>query len=407
MVTETFTPNRAGYVARRILEDLRRRGLTAGQRLPSVRELAEQHATSIATAQSAVRLLHKRGFVECRPRQGAFVAYRPSGQIGLVSVPLTRDVGRPAHAYDESTDHWRFQINKAAIDRFHLDGYQTVMLCITREELEETGGDVPMLDEARDQLDAIIIPADQRLVDQVERRGLTWATINACHPADLHNFVSADNTGGFDRVGQCLAACGRHRVFILATALGLSGRTSSAERVQGVYLGFLRAGAPTDGIEVIQTGRYGMYEEDAFQAVSNRLRQGEPPQAIIAVGDLLAFGAMRAVQAHGLRVPEDVAIVGGTGLELAAYTSPTLTVVAQPTQRIGWELAGMVLKMLRDGQRRAVCRRIPAPLIFRESFAVNDDLRHRMEQAYEQDVARFEMNVDDDVAAVSRASQDA
>jgi LacI family transcriptional regulator len=72
---------------------------------------------------------------------------------------------------------------------------------------------------------------------------------------------------------------------------------------------------------------------------------------------MMAIGALHAAHEAGIAVPAQLAIVGFDDIELAAYTSPPLTTVAQPKEAIGTGAAGLLLERLRDGRsepRRAI-----------------------------------------------------
>jgi LacI family transcriptional regulator len=71
---------------------------------------------------------------------------------------------------------------------------------------------------------------------------------------------------------------------------------------------------------------------------------------VFVCNDLMAIGALRAVHESGLRVPDDISIVGFDDIELSAYTSPPLTTVAQPKSRIGALAVDMLLERV-SGRR--------------------------------------------------------
>ncbi|MFW9317887.1 substrate-binding domain-containing protein, partial [Glaesserella parasuis] len=82
------------------------------------------------------------------------------------------------------------------------------------------------------------------------------------------------------------------------------------------------------------------YAQDLSAAAGKRameqlLSQDEKPDAVFAVSDSLAAGALRAIAQAGLRVPEDIAVIGFDGTELAEVVSPQLTTVEQPSRAIG------------------------------------------------------------------------
>lgn len=82
------------------------------------------------------------------------------------------------------------------------------------------------------------------------------------------------------------------------------------------------------------------------EAMIALLEKRERPDAVFAVSDTLAAGAMAAIQAAGLRVPEDIAVAGFDGTELAEMVTPPLTTLAQPSRAIGRQACRLVLQKI-------------------------------------------------------------
>ncbi|MGL4725305.1 MAG: LacI family DNA-binding transcriptional regulator [Scandinavium sp.] len=83
-------------------------------------------------------------------------------------------------------------------------------------------------------------------------------------------------------------------------------------------------------------------------AMKNLLAMNPRPDAVFAVSDSLAAGAMRAIEQAGLRVPEDIAVVGFDGTELAEMVSPQLTTVQQPSREIGAKAVELLLNKIEN-----------------------------------------------------------
>ena len=84
------------------------------------------------------------------------------------------------------------------------------------------------------------------------------------------------------------------------------------------------------------------------RAMEQLLSQDEKPDAVFAVSDSLAAGALRAIAQAGLRVPEDIAVIGFDGTELAEVVSPQLTTVEQPSRAIGRTAVSLLMKRIDD-----------------------------------------------------------
>ncbi len=112
--------------------------------------------------------------------------------------------------------------------------------------------------------------------------------------------------------------------------------------------------------------------DGGFQAMSALLAlpAAERPTAVIAYNDLMAMGALHAIRAHRLRVPEDISVIGIDDIAMAAHTNPPLTTVAQPKYRMG-RLAMITLRNMIEGQPPPEdgYTLMESPLIVRESTA--------------------------------------
>ena len=109
-----------------------------------------------------------------------------------------------------------------------------------------------------------------------------------------------------------------------------------------------------------------------FQATSNLLALplNERPTAILAFNDLFALGVMHSVRAHGLRVPEDISVIGCDDIPMAAFSYPPLTTISQPKYRIGKLAVSTLLKMQQDPpEKMGSFTLMESPLIIRESTA--------------------------------------
>ena len=92
------------------------------------------------------------------------------------------------------------------------------------------------------------------------------------------------------------------------------------------------------------------------------------PTAILAFNDLIAIGALRTIYTAGLNVPHDISVIGYDDIEMAAYTIPALTTIAQPSYRIGQLALKKLCDMIQDeGSVFSGTTLLECPLILRES----------------------------------------
>ncbi|MCJ7552006.1 MAG: substrate-binding domain-containing protein, partial [Anaerolineae bacterium] len=109
--------------------------------------------------------------------------------------------------------------------------------------------------------------------------------------------------------------------------------------------------------------------ESGFSTTLRLLNLQEPPTAIFACNDLMAMGAIRAAVTKGRRVPADLSIVGFDDVQLAAFTNPALTTVAQPKFEMGKLAASLLVARIRGADTNARRHLMDTHLVVRESTA--------------------------------------
>ncbi|WP_075191760.1 ribose operon transcriptional repressor RbsR [Cronobacter malonaticus] len=125
----------------------------------------------------------------------------------------------------------------------------------------------------------------------------------------------------------------------IACVTGPLDKTPARLRLEGYRTAMQRAGLPVaEGYEVIGDFEFA----GGLRAMQSLLALPEPPQAVFMGNDAMAVGAYQALYQAGLRIPQDIALVGYDDIELASYMTPPLTTIYQPKDELG-ELAIDVL----------------------------------------------------------------
>jgi len=142
--------------------------------------------------------------------------------------------------------------------------------------------------------------------------------------------LGSDNISGGYQATSHLIRLGRRRIAFLGT---VSPRSPEHElRFRGYRSALLEAGLP---IEKNLQVPCDSHEGFGYQAAMSLIDKGDDFDAVFAVTDAIAIGAMRALKQSGRRIPEDVAIVGFDDLPLASFISPELTTVRQDVRAAG------------------------------------------------------------------------
>ncbi len=178
--------------------------------------------------------------------------------------------------------------------------------------------------------------------------------------------VDSDNVRGASMAAQHLARLGYTRI---ASITGPLTMTAAVDRRDGFLSGIRSAGLQLpDGY--LQEGDW--TESSGLRATLALLQLPARPQAIFAASDDMAIGALRAIRSAGLRVPDDIALVGFDDVPLASAVEPPLTTVRQPIDRLGFTATTLLLDQLKDGANGEVPVEgqhivLPTELVIRES----------------------------------------
>lgn len=191
-------------------------------------------------------------------------------------------------------------------------------------------------------------------------------------------FLPVDDRGGARAAGRHLAALGHRRVAALVDRLrsdGYAGFADAARRRDAMFhVARERLAGWTQGLTEHGGAIAALYEANGDdpehgRAAFAQLWSATPDiTAVLAMTDLLAIGVMRAARGAGLRVPEDLSVIGFDDLPAARRTRPALTTVRQPLEHKGTEAARVLLTRLGGGPTPEIVAH-PTELIVRDSTA--------------------------------------
>jgi LacI family transcriptional regulator len=176
----------------------------------------------------------------------------------------------------------------------------------------------------------------------------------------LGNCVGPGDRYGAQMMTQHLLDLGHARIGYIN---GLEDWIESENRLAGYREALLKNGLPVDGALV----RYGDWGVDSgYRAAQELLALKERPSAIFAANDIMALGAMYAIQEAGLAIPTDIAIVGYDDRDFAAWIRPALTTIRMPSFEMGEAAARLLLQQI-AGEDLEDATQVPGKLIIRES----------------------------------------
>ncbi|CAH0534565.1 HTH-type transcriptional repressor CytR [Vibrio stylophorae] len=175
--------------------------------------------------------------------------------------------------------------------------------------------------------------------------------------------VHIDNLTAAFEVVNYLTQMGHKRI---ATITGSDSAAISNFRHQGYQQAMRRAGIEINPAYRVK-GDYSF--AGGARAMTSLLSLPEPPTAVFCHNDTMAIGAMQQAKRLGLRVPQDISVVGFDDIKFSEYCDPPLTTVSQPRYDIGRKAMLMLLELLRGKEVQAGSRLLDAKLVIRESAA--------------------------------------
>ena len=179
--------------------------------------------------------------------------------------------------------------------------------------------------------------------------------------------VGATNWQGAYTATEYLIKMGHQRIGFITGSLDLG---AASDRLEGYKTALRTNHIPIDP-DLIFEGTF--HQPDGYTGACRFLDLKNPPTLIFASNDVMAMAAMDAVRERGLRVPEDVSILGFDDIPQASLVRPALSTVRQPLEQMGRVATQMLLEILKNPDGKLDRIELPTELILRDSTAKPKD----------------------------------
>jgi LacI family transcriptional regulator len=173
--------------------------------------------------------------------------------------------------------------------------------------------------------------------------------------------VGATNWQGAFAATEYLITLGHIRIGFITGSMDLG---CAEDRLRG-YRSALRTYHLPEAPELVYEGAF--FQPDGYAGACALLDLNAPPSAIFASNDVMAMGVMDAVRNRGLRIPDDISVVGFDNIPQSAMVYPPLTTVQQPLEQMGRVAAQMLLNILNSDKKDVNRIELPTELIIRGS----------------------------------------
>ena len=330
-------------------------------------EVAKQAGVSRSTVSRVVNN-HPNVSATTRSRVEAAIeesSYRPYAVARSLATNKTNILGMvvPESVTKLFTDPYFPLVLRGATEACNRLGYHLILSLFTTSVDSRAMHDRVVRSGYLDGAIAANASLDDRLIPGLLEEEIPFIIIGR-HPNDLVNYIDVDNMGGARMATEHLIRLGHKRI---GTITGPLDMTPAQDRLDGYR-------------EVMSTHRLpvsdGLVAEGDFTEASGRAAMTqllrEKPTAIFAASDSMAIGAIKAIRAAKLHVPQDIAIVGFDDVPSARTIAPELTTIRQPIGRIGQLAVETLVNLIERGRTEKGARStgrivLPTELVVRGS----------------------------------------
>jgi LacI family transcriptional regulator len=339
-------------------------GSSAAERQPTIRDVARLAGVAPITVS---RVINNSSYIspETRERVETAIAklhYVPNSISRSLRFKKTNML---AMLVSDITNPFWTTVTRGAEDASSAHGLN-IILCNTDEKQDKFADYVDVL--LQKQIDGFLLAPtgdDGASIARIQKQRVPYVLIDRVLP-DVHaDSVRSDSITGAYLLTRHLIELGHRRIAIITAPTIIS---TGRERLQGYLMALEEAAIPADPRLI----HYGGYQhETGYYATYQALRSADmQPTALFAGNNFIATGILKALDEHGLRVPEDMSVVSFDDLPYGFYRKPFMTVAVQAPYTLGYEAAQLLIQRVNGSTtlpRQEII--LPVELIIRDSCA--------------------------------------
>jgi DNA-binding LacI/PurR family transcriptional regulator len=335
-------------VKERIIEDIRKGKIV--DKLPGERVLAEELGVAYMTVRKAFSELEEEGIIFKTTTKGTFVSHRKmspkkTNNIGFfLDQKIREGISSPYYSL----------VFKALEKVVKKEGYNLFIF----SELEDIN---PLYNQKK--IDGVIICCFPRIENKIQEVKKFFPIVLLDNIASDKSIpsVTIDNFNSCSISTEYLISLGHNRIAFIS---GLLDSDVCKHRLHG-YQSALNASKIEENKDLIFKGDYSY--ESGEKAAKYFLSLPLPPSAVVCANDSMAIGAMKIIQESGLRIPEDISVIGFDDIEVASRIFPALTTNKVPMDKIAAESFRLLLAAINGKDIDFQHIILPAKLTIRDS----------------------------------------
>ncbi|MFN2108045.1 MAG: LacI family DNA-binding transcriptional regulator [Anaerolineae bacterium] len=329
--------------------------------MTTIRDVAKQAGVAPITVS---RVINNSGYVNEKTRARVEAAIADLGYVPNVlarSLRSRRTDTLGLILTDISNPFWT-TVARGVEDAASDAGFN-VILCNTDESEVEQDKYLHVL--VQKQVDGVLLVPARSAVEPIkfiQSQNTSVVVLDRRIPNSQTDAVRCDSEGGAYQLTCLLLSLGHRRIAMLS---GPQGVSTSEDRVAGYRRALTEVGLDVDPALV----NYGQFSLESGYTMTQQVLTVTPrPSALFAGNNFIAIGALRALRDAGLRVPEDLALVGFDDLPTDLVVDPFITVAAQPAYEMGRQATELLLARLSEEAPAAYQEIVlPTVIVVRES----------------------------------------
>jgi len=333
---------------------------------PTIEDVARESGVSLSTV-SLVLNNNPRITPATRARVLAAIeklGYQPNVQARALASRSSRTLSVVVpHLNHVFADIYFGEIVSGIYDRCQEFGYR-MMLDIANPRFVKERQYVNILRSRR--ADAMLFIASSvhdEYLHEFEDSPFPFLLVNHYFPQMNLNYIMVDYRQSARLAAQHLVGLGHRKIGIIAGTNTYTGRDYRDAFIAACCV----RGCRREDLPWVDGGK-DWSQEGGFQAAARLLEEHPDITAIMAGNDRLAIGAMRCIHEKGLRVPQDISVMGVDDIPQAAFTTPALTTIRHPLYQLGQRSAEAAILLFRE-EMESCSEVLPVQLVVRESTA--------------------------------------
>jgi len=337
-----------------------------GHPLFTEQEFCQRYQVSRTTIRQAISELVRQGFLYQIPGKGTFVASDSTGRNGLKTKTGSLGVIYLTTFGDITSDPFIFCIYRGIQKSASLSHYN--ILSFSAEMSYSGQRRLPRFIRER-KIDGLILlgESDGRILQTIEKITLPHIFIDYyIREKRGKNIILPDNKKGIEEAVKYLEKLGHRKIGIINGSQLYNNFRERREGYQSAFKKFKLPWREKWHLEVDIP-----INKQCLMELKNYFARPELPTAILIAYDRIAVECLKTIKARGLRIPEDISIIGFDDLEWSVHTEPPLTTIKVFREKMGELAVENLLKMIEEGKTEVPRVTVPTELIIRESCKKN------------------------------------